>query len=788
MAIFIPDLNTINKLNVQPTNGERYLLNFFGNVLDDSYEVYFNPYLNGDRPDFIILRKAHGVLVVEVKDWNLRNFSCSDHAWFYEKYEKDIDKSLGGTPVISGCRVRSPLDQIRRYYNNLMGFHIPDLLRLKLLDKKYYGLISTMVFFYGSSRADYFDNNRFDNPNKYAEDFVGLNILNKYKAPKIDNEKFNKKKRYSANRCIFTQEDLTESNFKKLLYKNFIARDVESEIFTEDIYKLFRQQLSSTEHVKEQGKDIYYTDAQQCIIYDLKRSYRKNETIFTPNPKPTINAYVRGVYGSGKTTVLAATAVQTYLQLKKTNITPKILILCYNLTLINWLQDRINAVKETFNKKDFVIINYHRFIRNSLNNLSISTENNDSSKNTQDEDLEREIYGNVSLFEKIFTRYFDFDDQNLDKYKFDAVFIDEVQDYHRSWTEIIKRFFLKSGGKYFVFGDEKQNIYDTPVKDKVVEVYFGTKSVSRFYLAECKRSNSAIQDFLKKYQKCFLSNKYDVDEFESMGEQTSIRFDFEGDEQCTLDYVELQGKDTFEKRINLINILLTYIEKRASTISPNDITVLFPKRNIIKHIDALYRYKTGSKVQTMTESYEDIFITWLNDENLFSREEILFRNTIQNFVKNRGKNRNECVANLLTCFVLLKRFPEEYKDIYSLYCKNYRVNPSEFKQCILNYINIFSGIIKRIFTQDYSEIVDHKKRYFEMNCGFMKMSTIHSFKGWESRVVFLCMERNFDSERSVAELIYTGLSRTKEHLIVVNAGNEEYGKKIHELINEQSQV
>ena len=73
MAIFIPGLEDIKKFRVAPTAGEWFLLNFLKH-LDDSYEIYFNPYLNEDRPDVLIMRKDHGILIIEVKDWNLSDF------------------------------------------------------------------------------------------------------------------------------------------------------------------------------------------------------------------------------------------------------------------------------------------------------------------------------------------------------------------------------------------------------------------------------------------------------------------------------------------------------------------------------------------------------------------------------------------------------------------------------------------------------------------------------------------------------------------------------------------
>ena len=56
MAVFIPSIEDVRKLKVHPEEGELYLLEFLSKALDDSCEVYFNPYLNGDRPDIIIMK------------------------------------------------------------------------------------------------------------------------------------------------------------------------------------------------------------------------------------------------------------------------------------------------------------------------------------------------------------------------------------------------------------------------------------------------------------------------------------------------------------------------------------------------------------------------------------------------------------------------------------------------------------------------------------------------------------------------------------------------------------
>ena len=73
-----------------------------------------------------------------------------------------------------------------------------------------------------------------------------------------------------------------------------------------------------------------------------------------------------------------------------------------------------------------------------------------------------------------------------------------------------------------------------------------------------------------------------------------------------------------------------------------------------------------------------------------------------------------------------------------------------------------------------------------MNSGTLKVSTINSFKGWESEVVFLIIEPKYDKSKkfnmSFDELLYTGLTRCKRNLIVLNFGNSEYNEKIRPLI------
>lgn len=156
--------------------------------------------------------------------------------------------------------------------------------------------------------------------------------------------------------------------------------------------------------------------------------------------------------------MLAARAVQAYKRALARNNNPKILILTFNITLKNFIHDKLNRVNEEFSAENFVIINYHQFINAELNNLNIDFEFPEYlSPEEKTAYLERMYYGNIELFQK-----------NQDKIvKYDAILIDEIQDYHRNWMVILKSFFRNPEGDYVLFGDVKQNIYGQPTEKRM---------------------------------------------------------------------------------------------------------------------------------------------------------------------------------------------------------------------------------------------------------------------------------------------------------------------------------
>ncbi|MCD8479551.1 MAG: NERD domain-containing protein [Candidatus Cloacimonetes bacterium] len=78
MGTVYPPLESLTEKHQPPTEGELLLLKAFQQYLPGDCEIFFQPYLNGDRPDIVILRKGYGAHIVEVKDWNLDYYNVDN--------------------------------------------------------------------------------------------------------------------------------------------------------------------------------------------------------------------------------------------------------------------------------------------------------------------------------------------------------------------------------------------------------------------------------------------------------------------------------------------------------------------------------------------------------------------------------------------------------------------------------------------------------------------------------------------------------------------------------------
>lgn len=702
------------RFKVKPEPGELHLLLFLEKTLDDSFEVFFNPYMNGDRPDVIIMRKNYGVLIIEVKDWNL------------DLYELDTKKHWR-LKNENNAYPKSPIDQVLKYKDNLFELHINTLLEKKIKNIKTFNIVACAVYFHNANEKQitellitpYQEDKKYQKFLKFNIDFIGRDNLNLF-------------------------------DFKNLLERRYLMAKYPSYLFTDDLYYSFKSFMYPTAHTKKEGVEFKYTKKQNEIIYAT-----------APNKQQRIS----GVFGSGKTTILAARAVQAYKRLSEYKSEPRILILTYNITLKNFIHDKLSKVREDFSWSSFVINNYHEFINSELNNLGIQFEKEKIS------DLETNYYSNKQLFLS----------HKSEIMAYDAILIDEIQDYKRMWMEIIKECFLAKDGEYVLFGDVKQNIYANEIASK--DVITNVKGQPN-KLDICFRSDYKIKDLAVEYQKNFFKDKYIIDNLNEIQLQGELNLKI-GD----IKYVFLDNQNAIKQIYNIIDHQI-----KKNEINRNDITVLGCTINLLRNFEAYYRFMSNAKTTTMFETLE---IMYLNQLNFLSRDLPKWLQEGLDLIDNNTQKTNQLrdkkmqhLAHLFALYDVYYKYPNDILPQISTYCTKYGTTLKDFKDYITKSKNneeinkdlTFNNYLRTVYNANYDFIRKNKKIHFWMNTGSIKVSTIHSFKGWETEMLFLIIENKHDVMEAFDELLYTGLTRCRSKLIILNFGNPKYDQKIRQLM------
>ena len=661
MATLIPSYEKILTMKVKPEEGELYLLKFLDKELDSSFEVYFNPYMNGDRPDIVIMRKGFGVMVIEVKDYNLDLYELDDRKNFVVKSNK-------------AKTYKSPISQVLKYKDNLYELHIDKLLEKKIKDIRNFNIVTSAVYFHKA------------NSTKIKELMVN---------PFEENYNYQKFLKYNID--LIGRDNLNEFDFNKILKKRYLKSDKTSFLFTDDIYESFKRFLKPPIHLKEQGKEIKYSKKQMEIIYDSTRKEQR----------------IKGVVGSGKTTILAARAVQAH---KRSN--GNVLILTFNITLRNYIKDKISDVREEFPWENFVISNYHLFINSQLNNLGIPVEVpkdfNELSDVDKDAYFENKYYSKKKLFL-----------ERKDEIKtYDVILIDEIQDYKRAWMEIIKECFLSENGEYVLFGDVKQNIYNNSISQKDIVTNVQRKPIQ---LKNCFRSDFKIKDLAIHYQRDIFKDKYEIDNFNT--KQNNLEFDFGRNQQGSLNYIHLTNTDN-------VSSLYTIIHQNAinKDVPPNDITILGHSISLLKKFDAYYRYSSNEKTNTMFETFEMVYRMGLNyikknNQPTWLKDGILLIKRQNDYKTDNAFNQ---LSVLFTIYDLFKEYGDKFKDKLDFYSKKFKTTSKDYLAFREKYEAEIKEFIKDFGpnrqTSNLKMIRNNKKIHFYMNSGTVKISTVHSFQ------------------------------------------------------------
>lgn len=85
------------------------------------------------------------------------------------------------------------------------------------------------------------------------------------------------------------------------------------------------------------------------------------------------------------------------------------------------------------------------------------------------------------------------------------------------------------------------------------------------------------------------------------------------------------------------------------------------------------------------------------------------------------------------------------------------------------------------FNRDYEALGRTRKQLFTTDKRCLKLSTIKSFKGWESPCVIIILVDEYNPKVACnmpmePEMLYTAITRARESLYIINIGNETYDK------------
>jgi len=548
MARLYPEIDVINRLRVKPTEGELHILRILASELDDAYKIYFNPYLDGDRPDVVIVKENVGIFLIEVKDWELKHYSLSiKNEWTVQGKQ---DRST----------IKSPQKQVFYYKKNLFEMHIRELGILEAINKRYYGTVKCFVYLHKTTKSQL--NSFYGHPLSSIKETIST-LNSDRKSQLIDHKKYEKRSEYLKRSKSNLERDLrmsfSQDDIKNLINK--IEKEIDNSLFSDTLFDEVCRRISPPEHVIDQGKPLNLTKQQLKLAVSLEGK-----------------AKIKGVAGCGKTEIIANRATNSHIRHDS-----DVLILTFNITLKPLIKDRISRIQNTSKPDGIEVNNYHQFFLSMCNEHNILIHNKVDSlveNGIPKEDAIGIVFSDINTFSDIKTK------------KYNTILIDEIQDYKTEWINIIESHFLSGNGEMVLFGDQSQNIYHRKEDKGEFSIFKGYGRWVKMTKSLRSKLDTPLVYLFKKFQEKYVSPLHtDAESFESTFTQGLLSYDLLQYKRATL---PLKPTETCEfiRKIN-----------RKHNLIPNDVAILCSDRNILKQIndEFIKIEKTIAMVETTEE-------------------------------------------------------------------------------------------------------------------------------------------------------------------------------------------
>ncbi|GIP65105.1 DNA helicase [Virgibacillus pantothenticus] len=400
MAITVPE-----SIRSSATVGERILFHTLKECLDDDYIVYYEPEINGKRPDFLIIGPYLGLLVLEVKDYTINTLHrLTKNEWI-------INSKSDGMVTVD-----SPLKQAKDYM-----FSVQNLLKkdknLTHQEGKYlgklkfpcgYGAVLTRLNQKQCIKTDLYE---------VAEPTLLLT------RDEIDPDHDN-----------FSEELLIEKLMNMFTIPFRLREPLSSEEMNAIRYHLFPEVRISREFKQASP----YRDQLLLSLHNLETMDLHQEKL--AKQLGDKNRLIRGVAGSGKTLILASRARL----IKREHPDWNILILCYNISLSRSIETMVRAKMDE---------------PTDLFEAAAISEKNDCMKGITVKNFHEWLKKDLDITEEQLPTVIEKLENNetiLPKY--DAVLIDEGQDFKSEWLRLVSLLLNEETYSMLLVEDRAQTI------------------------------------------------------------------------------------------------------------------------------------------------------------------------------------------------------------------------------------------------------------------------------------------------------------------------------------------
>ena len=463
---------------VKRTEGEKKLLEIFrASSWLSGWTVLEQPYINGLHPDFVLIHPFKGVVIVEVKDWNLNDstryrdgqvlgsdgtYRDADPAYQLNRYAS----------CLSGLTFLEPEGLRDHIWNTSMSiYHLEDnpSNRNMVLDR--YSFFEKVVFF---SRPDI----TLEQARKFCPNsqFVWTRNEAEYLLDRVHN-------RFSE--CQEFPWALRLFGYGKVQVATKYCSDAP---ITPDGTNLFIQYLrrltcwlDGTDYERARKKPYQLTQAQQALAQHVSRACRACESVIS----------------SGKSLILAQKAADGI------SAQRRVLVLSYNITLTNYLRDlcrqQFTGDSRAFNQ--WLRVDYfHGILRDTLYDLKLTVkmeEGQGADVNAEEKNRVIRTYVQKSI-EAICQS-----SAKADLYGYDDVLIDEGNDFCDFEIAFLKSMVYNGTGEFLVMHDTAHRIYSNLSLAGLWADDPATLGLTKCALPYTYCLPHSVKDLLERTQKAF---------------------------------------------------------------------------------------------------------------------------------------------------------------------------------------------------------------------------------------------------------------------------------------------